>query len=173
VYHKDQTHKNSRPSRLAVSVVQVQLGKISTQLNINFLTVNGMMKYLGAAVIFSLFALLSTLAGAQECASDSNGQCDTQENDLLAMTEEFGFRQLLVGGTPEFKEEMLEVIKKSIEYVKSEQIVALPEALRNICRNMNEQCTAWSVMGVSVYSSVLLLCFFLSNPYSSMYLPCC
>jgi hypothetical protein len=123
-----------------------------------------MMKYLVVVAICYSFALslLSSLADAQECASNlnANGQCDTQENDLLAMTEEFGSRQL-VGGTPEVKEEMLEVIKKSIEYVKSEQILALPEALRELCKNQNEACTAWSVMGVSVYT-VALFFFFVS-----------
>jgi hypothetical protein len=123
------------------------------------------MKYLGVAAICSSFALSlrSSLADTQECASilNANGQCDTQEkHDLLAMTEEFGSRQL-VGGTPEVKEEMLEVIKKSIEYVKSEQILALPEALRQLCKNQDEACAYWSVMGVSV-SMLGLFSFFVS-----------
>jgi hypothetical protein len=85
-------------------------------------------------------------------------QQDSEENDLLVMTEEFGLRQTAEGAQ---KEETLEVIERSIEYMNGETIAALPEAIQENCMNRNELCAFWAAIGVSI-SFVLLL--FLSGP---------
>jgi hypothetical protein len=74
-------------------------------------------------------------------------QQDSEENDLFVMTEEFGLRQTAEG---EQKEETIEVIEKSIEYMNSETIAALPEAVQENCMNRNALCAFWAAIGVSV-----------------------
>jgi hypothetical protein len=86
-------------------------------------------------------------------------QQDSEENDLYVMTEEFGLRQTAEGAQ---KDETLEVIKKSIEYMNGETIAALPEAVQDNCQNRNELCAFWSAIGVSV--AMFSYCFF-SAPF--------
>jgi hypothetical protein len=74
-------------------------------------------------------------------------QQDSEENDLLVMTEEFGLRQTAEGAQ---KEETIEVIEKSIEYMNSETIAALSETIQDNCMNRNELCAFWAAIGVSV-----------------------
>jgi hypothetical protein len=74
-------------------------------------------------------------------------QQDSEENDLLVMTEEFGLRQTAEGAQ---KEETLEVIDKSIQYMNGETIAALSEEIRDNCMNRNVLCAFWSAIGVSV-----------------------
>jgi hypothetical protein len=86
----------------------------------------------------------------------------SEEIDLLVMTEEFGLRQTAEGAQ---KEETLEVIKKSIEYMNGETIAALPEAIQENCMNRNELCAFWSAIGVSI---VLFSCYLFPAPLSKI-----
>jgi hypothetical protein len=89
-------------------------------------------------------------------------QQDSEENDLLVMTEEFGLRQTAEGAQ---KEETIEVIEKSIEYMNSEKIAALPEAIQENCMNRNELCAFWAAIGVSV---ALFFCCLFPAPLSKI-----
>jgi hypothetical protein len=87
-------------------------------------------------------------------------QQDSEENDLMVMTEEFGLRQTAEGAQ---KEETIVVIQKAIEYMNGETMAALPDKIQENCMNRNELCSFWSAIGVSIamFSSFFL---FLSGP---------
>jgi hypothetical protein len=82
-------------------------------------------------------------------------QQNSEENDALVMTEEFGVRQKAEGTQ---NEETIAVIEKSIEYMNGETMAALREEVRDNCMNRNALCAFWAAIGVSV--ALFSRCFF-------------
>jgi hypothetical protein len=87
-------------------------------------------------------------------------QKNSEENDSLVMTEEFGIRQAAEGTQ---NEETLAVIEKSIEYMNGETMAALKEDVRDNCMNRNALCAFWAAIGVS---AALFSCCFFPAPFT-------
>jgi len=74
---------------------------------------------------------------------------DEEESLVLERTGEFGSRQKAEGDK---KNEILQRIQKSIEYMKSEQVTTLSAHLIETCQNRHDLCSFWSVIGEVITS---------------------
>jgi hypothetical protein len=63
---------------------------------------------------------------------------------VLEQTEDFGDRQKADGDDARLT---MDLIASSIEYMQSDQVTALPGAIRENCRNKNGLCTFWAFIG--------------------------
>jgi len=62
----------------------------------------------------------------------------------MAATERFGDRQVAEGDDAAHT---LELIKQSIDYMASDQVMSLPKTIREGCRNKHDLCTFWATVG--------------------------
>jgi hypothetical protein len=62
--------------------------------------------------------------------------------DLPAMTDEFGVRQVMGGSSAE-ADRTAEIVRASIAYMKSRDVIGLGEA----CKNDDENCSFWASIG--------------------------
>lgn len=66
------------------------------------------------------------------------------EKTLLEKSETFGDRQTATGNQ---KDATIKVVKETLQYMDSDEFANLPRATRENCKNRNELCAFWAVIG--------------------------
>ncbi len=66
------------------------------------------------------------------------------DTSVLDQSEDFGDRQKADGDEGR---RTIDLIASSIEYMQSDQVKILPEAIRENCRNKAGLCTFWALIG--------------------------
>lgn len=67
-----------------------------------------------------------------------------ETEDLLETTTEFGVKQVAKGAE---KQQTLQVIRESIEYMKGREVENLSPKIMEECLNRKELCAFWAVVG--------------------------
>lgn len=93
-------------------------------------------------------------AKGKNTASVDSSEVSRPEKIILDWTESVGVRQTAIGSE---KQATIEKIKASKRYWEKEATEALPVDLLNRCRNQNELCSFWAVLGMSMQSALGLL----------------
>lgn len=83
---------------------------------------------------------IATRAGTKETRTTRK----LSSEDAIAATEKFGNRQRADGDDAV---RTLAVIEDSVAYMTSDQVMSLPVTIRDNCRNKNDLCSYWALVG--------------------------
>lgn len=79
------------------------------------------------------------------CPEETPSKEEEEDTEaLLETTTEFGVKQVAKGGE---KQQTLQVIRESIEYMKGREVENLPPKIMEECLNRKELCAFWAVVG--------------------------
>lgn len=98
----------------------------------------------GECVNNPTYMLVGCAKACNACGKKPSAERKALSSEALDATTAFGELQRAEGAQAE---ETLEMVEKSVVYMKSDQVTSLSARIRDNCQNRNELCAFWAVIG--------------------------